>query len=288
MSLAELVPLVLKASIMTIVFSLGLTALPRDLVYLVSHPGRLTLSLASMFVVMLIAAGGMSRLLDLPRPVEILVVALALAPIPPLLPRKTAKAGGDASYTVGLLVAASLFSIVWIPFALWLLRTVFEAPLQASTGDLLNTVLLSILAPLAAGALLARFTPKFASWVQPAFARLGNLLLLAAIVPILFKTWHPALLQIGGGTLLALAAFVVVGLITGQLMGGPDPDDRTVLAFATSTRHPGIAMSLAALNFPQEKTVVAVLLLYLIVAAVLTIPYMMWRKRVGAAQLKPA
>lgn len=288
MSLVELVPLVLKTSIMVMVFAVGLTALPRDLIYFVSRPGRLTLSLASMFVVMLIVAVGISRLLDLPRPVEILIVALAMAPIPPLLPRKQAKAGGDASYAVGLVVAASLFSIVWIPFALWLLRSVFATPLQASTGDLVNTVLLRILAPLAAGALIARLAPRFAAWIQPAFARLGSLLLLVAVVPILFKTWQPALLQIGGGTIIALAVFVVVGLVAGHLMGGPDPDDRTVLAFASASRHPGIAMSLAALNFPQEKAVVAVLLLYLIVSAALTIPYMAWRKRAGAAQPRPA
>lgn len=288
MSLVELVPLVLKTSIMVMVFAIGLTASPRDLIYLFSRPGRLTLSLGSMFVVMLVVAGGLSRLFELSRPVEILIVALALAPVPPILPRKQAKAGGDASYAVGLLVAASLFSIVWIPFALWLLRNVFAAPLQASAGDLVSTVGLRILAPLAVGALIARFAPKFAAWLQPAFARLGSLLLLAAIVPILLKTWQPALLQVGGGTIVALAVFVVVGLAAGHLLGGPDPDDRTVLAFASASRHPGIAASLAALNFPQEKAIVAVLLLYLIVSALLTIPYMNWRKRAGTAPLKLA
>lgn len=288
MSLVELVPLVLKTSIMVMVFAIGLTALPRDLIYLFSRPGRLTLSLASMFVVMLVAAVAISRLLNLPRAVEVLIVALALAPIPPILPRKQAKAGGDASYAVGLLVAASLFSIVWIPAALWALRSVFALPLHASANDLIETVLVRILAPLALGALIGRFAPRFATWVQPAFARLGSLLLLAAIVPILFKTWHPALQMIGGGTLLALGAFVVIGLASGHLLGRPDPDDRTVLAFASACRHPGIAMSLAALNFPQEKALVAVLLLYLIVSAVLTIPYMAWRKRVDAARLSLA
>lgn len=288
MSLAELVPLALKTSITLMVFAIGLTARPRDLIYLFKRPGRLALSLTAMFLVMLIVAVAICRFLDLPRPVEIVVVALALSPIPPLLPKKQAKAGGDASYAVGLLVAASLFAVLWIPLALSALAGLYHLPLHSSTGHLANIVFQRILLPLTAGAVIARFAPTFAGWIQPAFARTGSLLLLAAVLPILFKTWHPALLQVGGGTLLALAAFVLVGLVSGHLLGGPDPDDRTVLAFASAARHPGITMSLAAINFPQEKSIVAVVLLYLIVSAVLTIPYIAWRKRVGAAQLKSA
>lgn len=288
MSIAELVPLVLKSSIMVMIFAIGLSALPRDLIYLFRRPGRLLLSLISMFGVMLIAAVAISRTLDLPRPVEVMIVALALAPIPPLLPKKQAKAGGDESYAIGLVVAASLFSVVWIPFAASFLDGVYGLPLHASAGHLTDVVLFHILTPLVLGAVIARPAPRTAAWLQPAFARTGSLLLFAAVAPVLFKTWHPALAQIGGGTLLALAAFVLIGLVSGHLLGRPDPDDRTVLAFASAARHPAIAVSLAALNFPQEKAVVAVALLYLIVSAVLTIPYIAWRKRVGAARLAPA
>jgi BASS family bile acid:Na+ symporter len=53
--------------------------------------------------------------------VEITLIALAVSPIPPLLPKRALKAGGDASYTIGLLVAASLFAIFFVPFAVDLL-----------------------------------------------------------------------------------------------------------------------------------------------------------------------
>ncbi|KQW71755.1 hypothetical protein ASE17_02400 [Phenylobacterium sp. Root77] len=281
MSLAELVPLVLKASIITMVFALGLTARLHDVISLAQTPGKLALSFLSMFVVMLAAAVAITRLFDLPRPVEIVLVALALAPIPPLLPGKQAKAGGDASYSIGLLVAASIFALVWIPLAMHFLSSSYHMPLQAGISHLAGVVGTMILAPLAAGAVLARLAPRFAAWIQPAFARVGSLLLLTAAVPILFQTWRPVIAQIGGGTLAALAVFIVIGLVVGQLLGGPDPDDRTVLALASSSRHPGIAMSLAALNFPGEKAVVAVVLLYLILSALLGLPYMMWRKRSG-------
>jgi hypothetical protein len=73
----------------------------------------------------------------------------------------------------------------------------------------------------------------------------------------------------------------VIGLITGHLLGGPDSEDRTVLALATAARHPGVAMAIASANFPEQKLAPAAILLYLLLSALLSIPYVMWRRRHG-------
>ena len=118
MSLAALVLLALKASILTIVFALGLTARPGDLLYLLRRPRELARSLLSMSVIMPIVAFALVRVFDLLRPAAIMLVALSLAPVPPILPRKQTKAHGHAAYSIGLLVAAAVISVVWIPLAL--------------------------------------------------------------------------------------------------------------------------------------------------------------------------
>jgi BASS family bile acid:Na+ symporter len=84
---------------------------------------------------------------------------------------------------------------------------------------------------------------------------------------------------IGNGTVIALTAFVLVGLAVGHLLGGPAPENRRALAIATATRHPGVALLLARVNFPAEKLVVAAVLLYLLVNALLVIPYLVWARR---------
>jgi hypothetical protein len=61
-------------------------------------------------------------------------------------------------------------------------------------------------------------------------------------------------------------------MILGRQLGGPDPDHRTVLAMATSSRHPGIAMAIAQISFPNEKALAAVVLLFLLVNALVSIP----------------
>ena len=70
---------------------------------------------------------------------------------------------------------------------------------------------------------------------------------------------------IGNGSLLALAAFVAVGLAAGHLLGGPNAADRLVLALSTATRHPVIALTVAKANFPDEPLLGATVLLYLLV-----------------------
>jgi BASS family bile acid:Na+ symporter len=205
-----------------------------------------------------------------------------LAPIPPLLPTKQIKAGGDTSYAVGLIVAASLFSVAWIPLAVRILQGVFHMPLEASSEQLASIVFLNILTPLACGALIRRFAPAFAQRIKPTLVRAGNLLLLAVVVAILYRMWRPMFSEIGGGTLAALLVFIIVGLVSGHVLGGPDPDHRTVLALASASRHPGISMALAHLNFPNEKSVVAVVALYLVVSTLVALPYVAWRRRIRA------
>ena len=288
MTLAQIVILVLRASVIAMVFAIGLNVSPRDLIDLLRRPGLLVRSLISLFLVMLVAAVCVAAIADLRHPIEIVIVALALAPIPPLLPKKQTKAGGEGAYIYGLLVVAALFSIIWIPLGIALVSWIARAPLSAGLPDVVKIVVVLIVAPLTAGAVVGRYAPAFAARFQPTIARLASLVLFAGLALLLAKSWGAILDLIGNGTLLALAGFVLVGLISGQLLGGPKAGDRSVLALATASRHPGIAYYLATLNFPQEKAIAAAVLLYLLVSALLAVPYVAWRRRSGAANLLEA
>jgi bile acid:Na+ symporter, BASS family len=107
----------------------------------------------------------------------------------------------------------------------------------------------------------------------------GVLLLVVALVPVLIKMWPAMIALIGDGTLLAILAFVAVGLAVGHLLGGPGSDDRAVLALATAMRHPGVALVIASGTVAGDKVVAPALLLYLLVGTIATVPYVMWRKR---------
>jgi len=95
MTLQSLILLALKASIPLSVFAIGLGSRFDDALYLLRRPALLVPSVLAMNVVMPLVAATMAWAFDLPGAVEISLVALAVSPIPPLLPKKQIKAHGE-------------------------------------------------------------------------------------------------------------------------------------------------------------------------------------------------
>jgi BASS family bile acid:Na+ symporter len=56
-----------------------------------------------------------------------------------------------------------------------------------------------------------------------------------------------------------------------------------VLALATASRHPAVAMAIAHANFPQQRLAGAAVFLYLILGGILSALYLSWIKRKGTA-----
>jgi BASS family bile acid:Na+ symporter len=190
------------------------------------------------------------------------------------------KLGGETSCVVGLLVAVSLLAILIIPLALALISAAFPADVRITAAAVARALWSSILLPLALGMAVRSLAPEFAERATAPASGLASLLLLVGFLPILVKIWPAMAHLIGNGTLLAMAAVVAAGLLAGHLLGGPDPDERTVLAMASASRHPGIAMLIGSTNFPQFKPqVTAAVLLYVLVGAIAAAPYQAWRKR---------
>ena len=96
------------------------------------QPGKLAPSLLSMNVLMPVVAALIAALFDLHAPVEIALISLAVSPVPPVLPKKQLKAGGHTSYVFGLLVAAALLAVVFVPVAVDVLGRVFGRTARVS------------------------------------------------------------------------------------------------------------------------------------------------------------
>jgi bile acid:Na+ symporter, BASS family len=172
-----------------------------------------------------------------------------------------------------------LLCVVLAPLTILLISLAFSRDAHISPLAIGRMVGLTVFVPFAVGLIIHRLNPTFAERASPIANKVGSLLLVVAFVPVLIKMWPAMIALIGDGTLLAIIAFVVVGLVVGHLLGGPDPRSRTVLALATATRHPGVAMVISAASLEGSKLVAPALILYLIVAAIATAPYTIWRKR---------
>jgi BASS family bile acid:Na+ symporter len=288
LDLAALVGLTVRVSIVLIVFSLGLRATHEDALYLFRRPRHLVRSLLSMNVVMPLVAVGIAIAFDLGLPVEATLIALAVSPVPPILPKKELKAGGRASYAVGLLVAEALLAIIFVPLAVEVLGWVFARETHMPASAVARLVATTVLLPLSAGIIGGRLAPALAERMAGPISRGATVLLAVVAVLLVVEAWPAAMALIGNGRVLAIAAFVVIGLGVGHWLGGPEPMDRTVLALSTATRHPGIALAIAARNFPRENLVTGAALLYLIVSLILSFLYVRWTRRRPAPPPLPA
>lgn len=177
------------------------------------------------------------------------------------------KSGGGENYTIGLLVAASILSITVIPITMAILNRVGTVPIHMSVAAVASLVFTTILAPLLAGIVIRALIPVSETWTDQ-MGRLANILLILAVIPVLLMSTKPMLSLVGDGTLVSFIVFAIVGFLVGHLLGGPDPENRRVLGVATATRHPGMAVAIAHLNFPQQKLAMPAIALYLIVSAI--------------------
>jgi BASS family bile acid:Na+ symporter len=271
------------ASLLLMVFGLGLratfadeTSLFRDFL---RPPYRLVRSVVAMHLIVPAIAVAVAMLFDLPRPVKIALLAMAVSPVPPILPGKQMKFGGNVEYVYGLLVAISLAAIIVVPLSVLLLGWIFGQDVHVGPGVIAQAIGVSILAPLVAGLVVRKLTPGMAERIAPWATKIGTVLLVVGAALILWNA-YPAIGQlVGSGAVLAFAAVAVIALAVGHWLGGPDPHDRTVLGIASAMRHPGVAIAIAHATYPDDRLAPAAVLLFLLVGVVVTTIYGKFRAK---------
>jgi BASS family bile acid:Na+ symporter len=209
MDAKQLIILALQVAILGAVFGFGLNATRDDLLYLVRRPGLLLRSLHPILVVVPLLTVVLVRLCDLRSTVEIVLVALAVSPAPPLLPQRETKAGGRRSYGLGLMVVVGIVAIAAVPLMVELLARVFERPLAMGPGAIARIVLLAVVLPLVAGMTVRALLPRIAERLQKPARLVANGLLLVAALALAAGSWRAIWAAIGDGTVLAMTGLLV-------------------------------------------------------------------------------
>jgi BASS family bile acid:Na+ symporter len=150
---------------------------------------------------------------------------------------------------------------------------VFHRQVAFSPTQVARLIGSTVLLPLLAGLLFRHFVPRAAELLAPWVSRLGTVLLIAGLLPVLVAAGPAIAALVGSGALLVIAALVACAIAVGHALGGPSDDERSTLAIATAMRHPGVALAMSTLNVPEAPQVGAVVLLYVLLAVVLTTLY---------------
>jgi BASS family bile acid:Na+ symporter len=282
MSAVMLIRIAIVISVMLMVVALGLRTEPGESTYLLNRPSLLARSLIAMNVIMPMIALLLVTSFDLKTPVKVALVALAISPLPPFLPAKRLNLTSHG-YIYGIVVATAICSVILVPLTVWLLSWHYHSQ-HIAVMKVLLVVIVTVLAPLSIGLFIRRNWPARADHLAAILSKLGMGLLILSCIPVIVMLWQTLRSLIGDGTLAAAAVLSGSGLLVGHLMAGSDPQKRTVLALATASRHPGVALVAGISASAQApRLVTAAVLLAFLVSLIVSAPYAAWRKRVDAA-----
>jgi predicted Na+-dependent transporter len=270
----------LKINVTIIIFGIGLDSTLHDAVRLFRHPALLLRSLLAMYVLVPLAAVGLVILLPLPPGAEAGLLVLAVSAGAPLLPRKLLGIG-DGAYTFSLVTVSSVLAVILVPFWLEMLGPLFPRLPRLAPERTALILGESFFLPLLAGMAVRRFFPKFAAWTGGRVVGLAGLAMTLAAVVLLAVNWH-VVLEVRWQGIAALALLILMALVIGHVVGGPQEENRSALAVACATRHIGVAVAVAT-SMPGGRTAV-VISIYIAVSVAITLPYTRWRRVVAARQ----
>jgi BASS family bile acid:Na+ symporter len=283
--LAKLILAGLQVSLILVVFGTGSSASRKEVRHLIAHPRQLAKTLLAMNVLMPLLVLVAVRSVDLHPAVKIALFTLAISPVPPLLPRQAAKVGLP-HHVLSLLITTSVLAVVTVPLSFAAGMALLGHSTTIAVERVLLQVVITVVAPFGAGMLVRHWAPELARRALRPLSLVAGVLLAVSLIPILVTASGAMLGLVGNGTLFAFATFAVVGLLIGHWLGGPEPSSRAVLAIATASRHPGIALVVAQSAFPQQaESVLPALLAYLIVESLVTLVYVRWLRRRHAGML---
>jgi BASS family bile acid:Na+ symporter len=281
MSARALVMTALFGGIVLTGVAVGCRATWSDATALLRDRSALLRSMLSMFIVAPILASVVATMFNLHPAVKIALVVSSVSPVPPFLPTKAIGAGGERRYVIGLLVAASVLSIFFVPLALDVFELVFNVPLEISPLRIARTVSITVLLPLGAGMLLQRFAPALADRFAKPIGITATALLGVGAIALLAKEGPGMWALVGNRTLLAMAVFAAAAIAVGHFLGGSIEGDRAALALSTASRHPGVPIAVAAVNFPDQTLVVPAVLMLALVGMIVAVPYLKWIGHTG-------
>ena len=267
------------ATVFTVMFDLGLGIALREFRWVLQHPGVIAKGLFAVLVVVPTLALAVTRAFDLPRPVEIGIVLMAIAPGAPVALRRSLDAGGHRSFAPALQIAVAVLAVVSMPLTIAVLNELYGGHASIDPRELARQVFTAQLLPLGLGMLIRRAAPAGAAWLEPKLGRLANGLLVVLMVLVLIDIWK---VVVDAGPRIAIAIVIVtaLALTAGHALGGPEPGTRTAVAICSAARNPGLALLVATLNAAPPE-VIATILAYLVVSAFTVVAYVIWQRRRG-------
>jgi predicted Na+-dependent transporter len=232
-----------------VMFSIGLRVSVGELLDILRNRALLTRTLLANCVLVPAIGFLLVRIFPLTPDASIGILLLAAIPGTPIALQFTRMAKTQLAFAAAMNFVLSLVSIAMIPLAIEVIPGMAQRD-QRPMLLLVTSIVLYIALPLCAGLWAARRAPKIAP-------RLVLPLDVLASIVFLFLMWETHLVRRGAfnairgrGTILAMLLLLLLSMLIGWLIGGPDSESRRVLATSTSMRSVIVVLYVARYCFP--------------------------------------
>jgi BASS family bile acid:Na+ symporter len=232
------------------------------------------LALLANFVLVPLLAYVITVLIPLEQSLKIGLIVLSTAAGAPFLPKLVQGAKGNIALGVGLMVLLMVVTIIYLPIVLPLLLP----GVSVNPWDIAKSLIVLMLIPLAIGLLIKSHSPDTAAEYQPVMNKVSSVSILVLLVVGLGLNIANIIDLIGSGGIVALLLFIVGSLLIGLVLGGRDPQVRSVMGLGTAQRNVSAAILVSAQNFSGTNTLPFVL----VAAIVLLLILLPTAKRLGA------
>jgi BASS family bile acid:Na+ symporter len=282
----QIILLLLQATLFISALNLGFGAKRFELSYLFRRPSLFARTFLALYVVVPVVTAVILILFPLPVGVKTAMILLSISPIAIALPFKMVALGANPAYAYSLLIGMSLLSVITVPVSLAILTALpLSHDASVPAFEVVMIIVKTIIIPLILGAIIRRFAPRWSERISKSTNAVIGKATIAALLALLVLNLN-GIMEAGLLSFIVILVLAAVSLAAGHLLGGPAFGDRVALALAASSRQMGIATLIAAINFPAAVTI-DVIVIYLIVSILVTIPYTKWCKKELAVQTKP-
>ena len=263
--LATLVQVSALVFVLSSMLAMGLSLTVREIIAPLKNLRLVLVALTLNFIAVPLLAWGIQAVMNLDQDLYTGLVLVATAAGAPFLPKLAQMAKGNVAFSVGMMTMLMVLTVVYMPLALPL----FLSDVEVSAWDIANSLITTMLLPLAIGLLMKARWSGTADTLQPHMSQASTFAILFLVVGGVILAWSDIVDLVGTGGLLAAVVFLVVALGLGYVLGGSDPATRSVLGLGTAQRNLSAALVVGAQNFSSEA------LTYVIVIALIGLAILM-------------
>jgi len=277
--------ILVKVTIFSMMLAIGINISFDQMLCSWRKPALLFRSLLAVIMLVPLVVFILLKLFNLPISVMMGLIFLAISPGAPLMTKRVQISGAKLHNSASLQLTLALLAVIIAPVTLNIFSAVFpNIPEKISILKVAQQITEVQFIPVILGLLLQKFAAKYAGLIAQPLNFIANTLFLILIflvgilgLPLIFKVW--------GLPMVAILIMIIISLTIGHILGGPDEEQRSILAISSIARNVGLALFISVLNDVQ-KIVIPTLLAYSILGALLGIPYSIWCKRKLALRSK--